>query len=909
MKKIGIFLIMFATIYLRTFAQCDKVNIVFITTDLCINKDISVTVSLPSDIKNILLYWDNETTAVSLVSGKTTNGKFLIPGDHSYRLSDSTGSCIKSGTFKVGQVPTAQFINPTINCAGDTVTFVNTSTGNNITKYAWTFGSAGNQTFSNEVSPRLLLPASRGGGSVNVPIKLIAYSYGVCAGEVQSSVNVKQMPNDPALSAVPPYFDLGTFKNCAGVDPNFALSIRNATSTSNVAQFEVEWGDITATTYTTADKTWNHTYTSFGLFYLRAKSIGINGCIATKIYPVINSTKPDITYTYKHVGSQCANDTNSLEMLSIKSHEHVTEDTKYTWDFGDGTIMSFNYTQSNATITHHYKYPSCGNDVKLRNGGTETSVCNDCYAIIVTASNGCGVFLLAAAPITIYGAPEVDISVTANTLHKNTPKNLLDTGYHICRNDTAKLANITTTCTPNTIGLGEVLCDSKDTLEWEIVNAETLIPITANVKQIYNSGMQCDTIYRFKFTQTGKYFVKLTQTNTCGTNFKKKLIVVDGPFDMKNKIETTPPWACDTLRTTLRYKSDSAPWYTWNVTPKNGFTFVNPFTKNSWDSTKMVFTTPGIKAIRLYAENACERDSMDVTVTVKEKPKMEIYSTNIICGLKINPKGKITNTTDSVKYWWKFTDGTPTDIAVVRSTQREIEIDAGLITYSKYGDYKAYLYAQNECPVKSVLAEFKFREIPKPMMNLRTYICFPEPLDVSNVTESTDVSMYKWGYDVTDSILWLDSTSEKRNFSITFATADFFNVSLYARSSFGCSDTTDTLVESDVCADLYVPNAFLPNSSNIAVNRFMPVGESLIKYKMEIYNLYGQILWSTEVIEDGKPKEGWDGTFKGKPCQTDTYIWKIQASFYDGTNEGRRWEGQTLNNKKRLTTGTFSLIR
>jgi gliding motility-associated-like protein len=48
-------------------------------------------------------------------------------------------------------------------------------------------------------------------------------------------------------------------------------------------------------------------------------------------------------------------------------------------------------------------------------------------------------------------------------------------------------------------------------------------------------------------------------------------------------------------------------------------------------------------------------------------------------------------------------------------------------------------------------------------------------------------------------------------------------------------------------------------------------------YEFSIYNRWGE-----RVFETNKLTEGWDGTFKGKECQEDVYIYIINAMGYDG---------------------------
>ena len=104
------------------------------------------------------------------------------------------------------------------------------------------------------------------------------------------------------------------------------------------------------------------------------------------------------------------------------------------------------------------------------------------------------------------------------------------------------------------------------------------------------------------------------------------------------------------------------------------------------------------------------------------------------------------------------------------------------------------------------------------------------------------------------------------------------------------------------------PNAFAPDfgGGNDLVKIWKPIGIGLRNYRAQIFNTWGELLWESTLLEDSRPVEGWDGTYKGKQCQQDVYVWKIDAVFMDGV----RWEGMRFEaGKDRKTLGNVTLIR
>ncbi|MFO8129883.1 MAG: hypothetical protein R6T99_08305 [Bacteroidales bacterium] len=69
------------------------------------------------------------------------------------------------------------------------------------------------------------------------------------------------------------------------------------------------------------------------------------------------------------------------------------------------------------------------------------------------------------------------------------------------------------------------------------------------------------------------------------------------------------------------------------------------------------------------------------------------------------------------------------------------------------------------------------------------------------------------------------------------------------------------------------------------------------------------MLWETSKLDEmGRPAEGWDGTFKGELMPQDVYMWRIKATFRDGSV----WEGESVGNMDGLSgkaEGTVTLIK
>ncbi|MFM7023936.1 MAG: T9SS type B sorting domain-containing protein [Flavobacteriales bacterium] len=73
-----------------------------------------------------------------------------------------------------------------------------------------------------------------------------------------------------------------------------------------------------------------------------------------------------------------------------------------------------------------------------------------------------------------------------------------------------------------------------------------------------------------------------------------------------------------------------------------------------------------------------------------------------------------------------------------------------------------------------------------------------------------------------------------------------------------------------VIREVYVPNAFTPNGDNVNdVFYFRSI--SVDDFEMMIFDRWGELLFTSNDINTG-----WDGTYKNRPVQMDTYVWKVR---------------------------------
>jgi gliding motility-associated-like protein len=147
---------------------------------------------------------------------------------------------------------------------------------------------------------------------------------------------------------------------------------------------------------------------------------------------------------------------------------------------------------------------------------------------------------------------------------------------------------------------------------------------------------------------------------------------------------------------------------------------------------------------------------------------------------------------------------------------------------------------------------------------------------------SANASSYVWDFGD-------GTTSAEFNPVHYYTGAGTFDVALIANNAWNCPDTFQLAgaVKGEATGEISFPNAFTPNSSGptdgvydprgYTNDHFFPVYDGVEKYRLEIFNRWGELLFLTEDV-----RIGWDGYYRGNPAKQDVYVWKAYARFSDG---------------------------
>ncbi len=116
-----------------------------------------------------------------------------------------------------------------------------------------------------------------------------------------------------------------------------------------------------------------------------------------------------------------------------------------------------------------------------------------------------------------------------------------------------------------------------------------------------------------------------------------------------------------------------------------------------------------------------------------------------------------------------------------------------------------------------------------------------------------------------------------------------YYITLMAESADGCYDTLthEIPVVVDGRGRLSFPNAitvFPDNPADEYYDRdepdpriFRPVAEGVEQYRLEIYNRWGELIFTSEDVN-----RGWNGFYHDEPVKQDVYVWRVTATFTNG---------------------------
>lgn len=161
------------------------------------------------------------------------------------------------------------------------------------------------------------------------------------------------------------------------------------------------------------------------------------------------------------------------------------------------------------------------------------------------------------------------------------------------------------------------------------------------------------------------------------------------------------------------------------------------------------------------------------------------------------------------------------------------------------------------------VADFNFSPV-RPVVNGESDVFF------TDASHNATVTSWSWYFMNTP-----EHTSTSQNPHFMYDDPGDYVVALVVKSDNGCTDTILKNVHVYEDYGIYVPNVFTPNGDGLN-DVFRPKGFGISKYEMQIFDRWGELLFSTKDFN-----QGWDGTRQKKKdvaygsLAEGVYIWRI----------------------------------
>lgn len=348
-------------------------------------------------------------------------------GIYTYMLVAIDPPCKDTAIVQVTIRPTpvaAFTFAPNNQCAGTTISFVNTSTGTGaFTTYSWTFGDGGTAATASAThvyaaggTYSATLTISNGAGctsSVTQPVTVLPRPVATIAGDDgDGDTQYCLSPVDNTTSDPITFFNLST----------------------GAVSYSWNFGDGSPIFNTASTASFIHTYTSYGTFNVIMVATGPNGCTTTTSLTVIFDKFVSASFVVPLAQfSGCVPHTVTPNNASQNANQYV-------WNFGDGTP---------SVTTTSFVAPS------------HTYLIGGSYTISVVASNSCNSSTSTVGPITVVGPPVINFTATPALG---------------CSPQGVTFGNTTTGASP------------ANNYYWDFGNGNTLNGIKFPPAQIYNQG-------------------------------------------------------------------------------------------------------------------------------------------------------------------------------------------------------------------------------------------------------------------------------------------------------------------------------------------------------------------------------------------------------------------------------------
>jgi len=794
----------------------------------------------------ITYLWDFGDGSTDATQGNVSHS-YAGTGTYTVKLTVTNGTCSFSFSKQlklVGDI--ADFtISDNAVCKFEpfTLTAINSNPAN-VTSYEWALDGL-NYFTGKDVQPGSYAIT----GNWNIALRIT---------DVNGCQDTKYVNNAVTVTGPAANFKPATKGGCN----NTAITFNDlSTATAGIKNWLFDFGDGKTQTFTAPPFT--HNYADTGMYVVKLTVTDMNGCQDAYLSPdTVWITRPVVGFK-ADFPIVCPKTDVTFTDTSSGNNLH------YAWDFGDGTTSTafkpvHQYTATNGTFT-----------VKLVI--TDTTGCMDSvtktnYISVKTPKpafdikDTSTICTLLETKFTFKGADyqsfywDFGDGATSTLLNPNHFYNDYGTyepklyliGYGGCIDSASSMVNVYNPFNNTTFNYSPLsACNSM------LVDFALTTPAATKFIFSFGDGAQDNSQnlnFQHFYGQPAYYAPSILLEDSLGCQ-----VSVGGPVTL-SVIGALPLFGmdkknfCDTgtvYFTDYTIGNDPVVSHTWD--------FADGVTSNTDVNPVHRFTAPGTYLVTQTAttQSGCT-NSFNDTVRVYATPQPRIVSDTVVCINDVLALQGVLAVPDTT-VTWKWDLGSNGQ-AITPNTS---------VKYGQAGMYAVSLEAANKLACKGNVSK-NILVPPTPSITVNGSPTIPLGSGANiPVTYSDNVVSYAW--------------TPPSGLSCTDCAVPFANPKLTTKYNvkvqdiYGCEANQDVTI-TVVCngKNYFVPNTFSPNGDGVN-DVFMPRGSSISRVsRMQVFNRWGEIVYEKRDFMVNDASAGWNGTYKGKPANSDVYIYVIE---------------------------------
>ncbi len=371
----------------------------------------------------------------------------------------------------------------------------------------------------------------------------------------------------------------------------------------------------------------------------------------------------------------------------------------------------------------------------------------------------------------------------------------------------------------------------------------------------WNNGLFTGANFSPNPTLTTTYTVIATDENGCPSNPVTITVHVKPPLDIQ--AQASPAGICPGSPAKLSvYASGGSGSYSFTWEPFN-------YTGDTITVAPEVTTT-----YTVVVNDGCTTppDSALITVSVYSNPIVNFTAndTGACQNVCVSFTDKSTSPDGSaIQSWlWTFGDGKT-------STQQNPSH-----CYDRVGKYTVSLRVTTSHGCTNVATKPDYITIEG--LPVAGFVCNPNSVSVlapfvNFQDKSSGAVTWKWNFGDGSEI---DSMNYVQNPRHTYKDTGTYCVWQLVTNLYGCKDSAENCLVVYPQFTFYIPNAFTPNGDGLN-DTFNGVGTYIKKYKMDIFDRWGNLIFETNSLSIG-----WDGraNYGSSVAQQDVYVWQVELT-------------------------------